>query len=338
MWARRKVGYLLDQIRANGQHKELVDEVTKLARRHRIATPYTSYLLVPDGVQVPALTPVGSLPDVRFDGQGGLRNLPGRTIGGMIGMTGGFGGGQIGMTGLGQGMVGMTGMMMGDMGMMGMSGGMMGISGGMGMGGMGMGGMGMAGMGMAGKYTLIQQGRIVAKPAPKVLDVARALRQAGFDGQKFMPLPAEGDRAARQEALRRLDVYLKAGQALAQGRQEAVQSGELGVNLSIETDKLRHQRVLADTGQRQAAGHDFQFVAGIWLDSAFKDKAPAVTIQAQSDAYFRILERRKEASETFRLGNRLVWMTPSGTALVIDKEGKTTLDDKEIERLFIPLK
>src|SRR5205823_6430854 len=48
LWARRKVGFLLDQIRVNGQKKELVDEVTSLAKRYGITTPYTSYLIVPD--------------------------------------------------------------------------------------------------------------------------------------------------------------------------------------------------------------------------------------------------------------------------------------------------
>src|SRR5262249_19305990 len=47
LWARRKVGFLLDQIRANGQKKELVDEVTALAKKYGITTPYTSYLIVP---------------------------------------------------------------------------------------------------------------------------------------------------------------------------------------------------------------------------------------------------------------------------------------------------
>src|SRR5262249_24674929 len=47
LWARRKVGYLLDQIRANGEKKELVDEVVNLAKRYGITTPYTSYLIVP---------------------------------------------------------------------------------------------------------------------------------------------------------------------------------------------------------------------------------------------------------------------------------------------------
>ena len=49
LWARRKVGYLLDQIRVNGEKKELVDEVVALAKRYGITTPYTSYLVVPDG-------------------------------------------------------------------------------------------------------------------------------------------------------------------------------------------------------------------------------------------------------------------------------------------------
>ena len=48
IWARRKVGYMLDQIRLNGEKKELVDEVVALAKRYGITTPYTSWLIVPD--------------------------------------------------------------------------------------------------------------------------------------------------------------------------------------------------------------------------------------------------------------------------------------------------
>ena len=36
IWARRKVGYLLDQIRANGEKKELKDEVIVLAKKYGI--------------------------------------------------------------------------------------------------------------------------------------------------------------------------------------------------------------------------------------------------------------------------------------------------------------
>lgn len=48
LWASRRIGFLLDQIRLNGEDKELVDEVTQLAREHGIVTPYTSYLIMED--------------------------------------------------------------------------------------------------------------------------------------------------------------------------------------------------------------------------------------------------------------------------------------------------
>jgi Ca-activated chloride channel family protein len=48
LWASRRIGYLLDQIRLNGEEKELVDEITQLAREHGIVTPYTSYLIMED--------------------------------------------------------------------------------------------------------------------------------------------------------------------------------------------------------------------------------------------------------------------------------------------------
>jgi len=48
LWASRRIGFLLDQIRLNGENKELVDEITQLAREHGIVTPYTSYLIMED--------------------------------------------------------------------------------------------------------------------------------------------------------------------------------------------------------------------------------------------------------------------------------------------------
>jgi Ca-activated chloride channel family protein len=60
LWAMRRVGFLLDEIRLRGESAELRDEVVQLARRHAIVTPYTSYLIVEDearrGVPVAART------------------------------------------------------------------------------------------------------------------------------------------------------------------------------------------------------------------------------------------------------------------------------------------
>jgi Ca-activated chloride channel family protein len=48
LWATRRVGWLLDEIRKNGETAELKDEVVRLARRHGIVTPYTAYLILED--------------------------------------------------------------------------------------------------------------------------------------------------------------------------------------------------------------------------------------------------------------------------------------------------
>jgi Ca-activated chloride channel family protein len=48
LWATRRVGYLLDEIRLHGEKGELKDEVVALARRWGIVTPYTSYLIIED--------------------------------------------------------------------------------------------------------------------------------------------------------------------------------------------------------------------------------------------------------------------------------------------------
>lgn len=44
LWASRRVGWLVEEIRVNGETKELKDEVVELGTRYGIVTPYTSYL------------------------------------------------------------------------------------------------------------------------------------------------------------------------------------------------------------------------------------------------------------------------------------------------------
>ncbi len=54
LWATRKVGYLLNQIRLNGPDKETIDQIVRLSIRYGIVTPYTSYLVsepMPLGVE-----------------------------------------------------------------------------------------------------------------------------------------------------------------------------------------------------------------------------------------------------------------------------------------------
>ncbi len=45
LWAARKIGNLLNQIRLEGNEREIVDQIVKLSIRYGIVTPYTSYLV-----------------------------------------------------------------------------------------------------------------------------------------------------------------------------------------------------------------------------------------------------------------------------------------------------
>jgi Ca-activated chloride channel family protein len=45
LWATRRVGYLLEEIRLQGETQELVEEVKKLGLKYGIVTPYTSFLV-----------------------------------------------------------------------------------------------------------------------------------------------------------------------------------------------------------------------------------------------------------------------------------------------------
>ena len=121
IWARRKVGYLLDQVRLHGESAEVKNELVKLARDYSIATPYTSLLVIPEaGPHATAVarraraqrqrrmaTPMPPM----FGGLGGISGMPGTPRSGM-GMMGGMAGMGLaggGMGGMGGGLGGMMG-------------------------------------------------------------------------------------------------------------------------------------------------------------------------------------------------------------------------------------
>ena len=130
IWAHRKVGILLDQVRAAGESKELVDSIMYLGKTYGIATPYTSYLIVPDGAMpavgfgpgVAAATPPGTTSPIMlyptafgsFQGWG-IQGWTSQTaMHGGLGMQGGM------MFGSMQGGLGMQGgMMFGGVGIQG---------------------------------------------------------------------------------------------------------------------------------------------------------------------------------------------------------------------------
>ena len=65
LWATRRVGYLLDEIRLRGESAELKDEVTDLARKFGLVTPYTAYLILEDEAKRGVPVALQSMPQLR---------------------------------------------------------------------------------------------------------------------------------------------------------------------------------------------------------------------------------------------------------------------------------
>jgi hypothetical protein len=126
---------------------------------------------------------------------------------------------------------------------------------------------------------------------------------------------------------------------LRQGKKDEVQAGKLGVDLSCDASRLRGQTQLTQTAVRRIGARNCLEVGGVWIDEAFDPKMTVVTIKAMSPAYFRLLERQPSARAVLRLGNHLVWVTPSGSALAIDTTtGAETMTDAAIDALFVAKK
>jgi Ca-activated chloride channel homolog len=270
LWARRKVGFLLDQIRVQGETKEVVDEVIALAKRYGIATPYTSYLLVPDGPP-PAIgkAPPGKGPGLPFAAPQALTR-------------GGFGGG----------------------------------------------------------YTPSTAALPLAEFA-KNLDATKGVGQSRIaqEDERLRHDLKEGDGKAKRDAeaaFEQRSANEKAQYYFQNKQLYNVQQGKLGVDFAVQNNALRAQTYQVRTASRNVQDRNVVDVGGVWIDDAFTPKLETVTVKAQSEAYFDILKRHPEVKDVYLLGNFVIWVTPSGKALIIDaNNGADTLSNADIDRLFV---
>jgi Ca-activated chloride channel family protein len=269
LWARRKVGYLLDQIRVQGESKEVLDEVILLAKRYGITTPYTSYLLVPDG-PTPVIGRKGGLPDP---------NMPAPVPQALRGGAGG-------------------------------------------------------------------DTATSSAPALKLADFAKKFDKDDVgqgrikqETDRLNDEKGKGDKKSKDKAEAALGQQssLKKAQEAFQNKQlYSVQNGKLGVDFAVMNNALRFQNQTVATASRNVQNRNVVDVGGVWIDDGFNAKMETVTVKAQSEAYFKILERHPEVKDVYQLGNYVIWVTPSGKALIIDRgAGQETMPDADIDRLFV---
>ena len=255
LWARRKVGYLLDQIRANGEKKELVDEVVALAKKYGITTPYTSYLIVPDGPVPVAAT-----------GRAAERPHAAERA---------FNGGPAGVPAAAADQAqGRPSQRCQDFAR------------------------------PAGRPSRL---RIRHRPGTHDLGIQPLTENAAKDGK--------GDKdelKALKKAQDQLETYNQADQALMRRDLRRSRRPASWASICRCRCKTCATRVKLDQtalAQRRRAATCLEF-GGVWIDEGFNAKTKMVVVKAQSDAYFRILERHPVVKDVFRLGNHLVWVTP----------------------------
>lgn len=282
LWARRKVGYLLDQIRVNGEQTELVDEVVRLAKNYGITTPYTSYLIMPDApIQLAA---------AEADSYGRAANKSAPAALARRGAD--FGGG------------------------------------------------GRDKLEDFAKRIQRQKGDL-AKNRGNFQDEAfaqaeKALAARASSGGPSGQAPVADARERLRKAQEMKSTLDRAHYNYANGRWRQNQVRTLGVNLAVSTNHLKCQSQLQASAVRRVCSRNCMEYGGVWIDEDFTAKTPTVAVKAQSDAYFRILERQPQMKEVFKLGNHVVWIAPNGTGLVIDAaDGKEQLSNHEIDSLFV---
>jgi len=294
LWARRKVSLLLDQIRNNGEQKELMDELMMLAKKYGIATPYTSFLVVPDAPMPIVGAPPGRLPIRPFPFPRPVAEVPP----GLIELSGTGGGGE-------------------------------------------------------GKQLNVADfaKRVQEKPEDgqksryRYEDGKLAKEQEQLEASKAYPADPKKDENDRyldkvKEARDNFKSYEQARQWLNQRDMKNVQGGNsTAVDLAVCSNNLRAQDRLSQTAMKNVYGRNCMDIGGVWIDESYNNKMKTVVVKAQSDAYFRILEKNPKMKDVFRLGNFLVFVTPSNVALIVDtNDGKEKLSDEEIEKLFVAAK
>jgi hypothetical protein len=194
------------------------------------------------------------------------------------------------------------------------------FGGGMGMGGSGMAGMRQSGMAMIG-------------------GMAGMGGMGGGMGGMGGGMGGGGIEAPRREsrpALARDTRDSRASSALTNpSLSNLAPSGKEAIDLAQRVADLKTgARAETSTRERTIAGRRFRKIGEAWVDQTFKSSMATLHLRVFSKAYFRLLAAHPELSAIFALGNRVTWVTPSGTALVIDKQGQDDAAEATLDQIF----
>ena len=300
LWATRKVGYLLDEIRLHGENKELKDEVLRLSKEYGIMTPYTSYLVLEDDAAYSSrrisrreeARRLGDLP--RRPGSGEPKKAghkrPAATGVDDLAARGGEGGGK-------------SRSQPSDS-------------------------KGPASSTATSEKQEAEydggEGRDgdSAAPSPEEEPAAEDREDAihSYLARKDGPPKTKphGDRAL---------------QGSASGK-DAVDLSEKLMKLkkaeaTMPTGSARERAAMKSVGKKM-----FYRVADVWVDRDYSKESEVTKVKYASDAYFLLIEKIPELKKFFALGDRVIVVLKSGKAIQVADEGKEKLTEEEIAELL----
>jgi len=310
LWATRKVGYLLEQIRLHGEEKELKEEVMRLSKEYGIVTPYTSYLIVED-----------QRPAVAGPARGGAVDATGRVIG--TGLPA-FSGDATTLHGGGYVVRGrdVARRMAEPLSEARYS-------------------RGGEAAGIAAPPTSLPSESAATRVVPMLGEVGRELSRSEEEHR----LRAYATGAGRLAGREKYQTMLAPGKPEAglsfsynaRGLSDDFKSidGDVGVLMSKAVRGMKEAKVEsyheAAFPVKNVNKRNFYQIRGVWVDSEFDEKMPTINVQFGSDAYFKLFELKPELKDILILGERLI-VTVGGKALFIAEDVQNPINVEELEK------
>jgi Ca-activated chloride channel family protein len=266
VWAMRKVGHLMEDLRLHGDNPEIIHELVALAQRHGIVTPYTSQLVVEPGMEH-GVPPRPILRGGEFEAQdrrwrdGAMNNMAPKAPAEALRMNMDAEKKAEESAKRVQSVAGQT--ESGDMA------------------------TALASM----ERSLKEADAAKPEAAPATVQVAQSA--AGKDAK-------DKQLAERREALRQLGAAFKAddkaGQFAGGGANGLAADEQLGLMVESAQDLL-----VKHVGERT-----FYNRGGVWIDSAAKSDAKPVSVKAFSKEYFDLLKADSTLGAVLALGGKIV--------------------------------
>jgi Ca-activated chloride channel family protein len=300
LWASRRIGFLMNQIRDKGRDKELVDEIIELSQKYGILTKFTSFLVTEDtppqtrpvSVRSPMTRDVDAIDmnissgRVRGSKQSSLsrrRSLGDLTTEELKEVRGGgymdtsysydFDG------------YGATHQANGESA---------------GMGGMGMGGMGMA-----------------ASPQPLDAKAQSSLQSLGYTASKPQPSIRKKEAVVESEVMQN---------QLSNAKSLSTQ------NVKWNYDDQGNKQVEQIQGVKYAGNQAFFQQGKNWVSTQWDEKKEILKIEPYSDAYFELSKISKDVAKILALGTYVQFVRNDVMVQIVDK-GLKELTEKQLDSL-----